>query len=202
MADLVSPNSSTASAAVQYLLWGGVAVGVGAILYFALQGPRENPVGESAPRRKRAILKGRSCKFDMVEGPAVSCKGGMIHDPSGKRWPKRSVLCGPVKKVGPGEMDSEAKSYLGGNHKAAVYVTSDVPRALSKWRYVGDVEQIWYTRTGRRFTGRYYHPFSKSTSIDVMLRGPGRVRLYRLGRYCRLELPRGATLDFRGYVWP
>jgi hypothetical protein len=206
MAALVPDDTSTASAVVQYALWGCVAVGVGAILFFALQGPKENPSGGDSPKpkskRRRAILKGRSCKFDMVQGRAVTCSGGMIHDPTGKRWPRNSVLCGPVRKLGPAEIDGEARDYLGSNHKASVYVTGDVPRELSRWKYIGEVDQIWYTRTGKRYTGRYYHPFSKPTSIDVMLRGSGKVRLYRLGRYCRLELPRGATLNWRGYVWP
>jgi hypothetical protein len=168
----------------------------------------ENPSGgSSGPKKvkKSLINKGRSCRFIMVEGPDVSCGGGMMHDPSGRWWPKNSVLCGPFRKLRaaqPDEGSSQAKHYLGDSHRAVVGVIDTPPKPLSGWTYLGEVDEIRYTRTGRKRPGRYFHPFSKPGALATIIKGKGKARLYRYGRFCRLDLPHGAILDTRGYVWP
>jgi hypothetical protein len=195
------------------ILWAGVAAGLGFLAYTIIAGPkvpRENPSGGSGGSRrsgskKALIAKGRSCLFEMVDGSDVRCSGGMLHDPSGRWWPKKSVLCGPfrqrVRPIDDDEYDGEARHYLGSSHKASIGSIDTPPKGLSGWDYLGEVDRIFYTRTGRKSPGRFQHGFNKS-GFTTFVKGKGRVRLYRRGRYCRLELPRGALLDSRGFVWP
>lgn len=128
----------------------------------------------------------------------------MLHDPSGRAWPARSVLVGPfrgnLRRAAPDEVSPAARHYLGGSHDPKIGSVDTPPKDLGQWTYVGDVERIRYTRTGRKSPGRYQHPFNEG--LMAMIHGRRKVRLYRRGRYYRLELPRGAMLDARGYVWP
>jgi hypothetical protein len=187
------------------LLWGGVAVGLLYLGYTIFKGPKENPVGFGSKRKRSGslIAKGRSCLFEMVDGTDIKCTGGMLHDPSGRWWPARSVLIGPFRaKLRPAtddEFRGEAKQYFGGDYDAQMGVVNTPPKALSGWRYLGQVERIYYTRSGRR-GGRFQHPFNEG--LQSLLYGKKSVRLYRRGRFFRLELPRGAHLDDRGFVHP
>lgn len=190
---------------VNWLLWGIALIGVGALGYFMIKGPGVNPTsGGKGPRGRKLVSKGHSCIFEMVDGRDISTKGGMLHDPSGKTWPSRSVLIGPfrggLRKADPDEVDAAAKHYLGSSHPAKIGMVDTPPKDLTSWTYVGDVENILYTRTGRRRPGRYEHPFNKSWV--TLFTGKKRVKLYRRGRYYRLQLPRGAILDSRGFVVP
>jgi hypothetical protein len=191
------------------ILWAGVAAGLGYLAYTIIAGPKENPTGGGGGRRrgskKALIAKGRSCLFEMVDGSDVRCSGGMLHDPSGRWWPKKSVLCGPFRQrmrpVDDDEYDGDAKHYLGSSHKASIGSIDTPPKPLAGWDYLGEVDRIFYTRTGRKNPGRYQHKFN-GKGFTTLIKGNGRVRLYRRGRYCRLELPRGAILDSRGFLWP
>jgi hypothetical protein len=216
-------------------LWSFVAVGLGVMGWMLWKAPpmwrpHENPSGgskkasgtsssiargtsssiargTSKSARGAPIVKGRACRFEMKDGPDVSCAGAMIHDPSGRHWPKNSVLCGPfrarVRRASDDEYRGAARDYLGTTHQASVGVVQMPPRSLGEWTYVGEVDRIFYTRTGRKRPGRYQHPFFKPTALATLVRGRrGKVRLYRRGQFCRLELPRGAQLDNRGYVYP
>jgi hypothetical protein len=205
----IKPNPPTNWPAI--LLGGLVAVGIGGLFYLMIRGPEmfENPTpGAAGPKRvgkKTLINKGRACSFDLVDGGTVSCQGGMMHDPSGRWWPKNSVLCGPFKKLRaaqPDEGSPQAHHYLGDSHNAMVGVVDTPPRALGSWDFLGEVSEIRYTRTGRKRPGRYFHPFSKPSALATLVKGKGKARLYRRGRFCRLDLPPGAILDTRGYVWP
>lgn len=208
---LAAPESSPTNKIAVAALWGLITVGLGTMAYLIIKGPEENPVrgvrrsptvGRSPP-----IVKGRSTLFEMKDGPNVTCAGGMIHDPSGRAWPRNSVLCGPfrprVRAATPEEYRGWAKDYLGSSHRPMVGIVDVPPRTLSEWTYLGEVERIFYTRTGRKRPGRYQHEFFKSTALATLVRGRhGKVKLYRRGRFVRLELPKGAQLDARGYIYP
>lgn len=206
----IVPAKSTAIAQTQgttnWFLWGLVAVGVGALGYFIIRGPAGmNPTsGGRGPKGKKLVSKGHSCIFELKDGRDVKATGGMMHDPSGRSWPSRSVLIGPfrgnLRRAQPHEVDGAARHYLGNSHPAKIGLVNTPPKALGAWTYVGEVENIIYTRTGRRRPGRYQHPFNKSWV--TIFTGKKRVRLYRRGRYYRLQLPRKAILDSRGYVVP
>jgi hypothetical protein len=206
---LVAPGSSTASTIAQYFFWGVVAAG---LIFAPIPHERDNPrLGSGGPRggskkRKLPIVKGRSCRFEMKEGPDVTCAGAMLHDPTGKAWPARSVLCGPIRrklrKASDAELEGAGRHYFGGSYPARV-VEIDAPnRSMEGWRYLGEVERIYYTRVGRKNGNvRFVHEFNKH-GLTRLVKGTGKVRLYRKGRFVRLELPRGAILDTRGYVFP
>ena len=195
----------------QLLLWGLAAAAAGGLAYWLYtskpRGAKRNPTrGSAGPKRKSGkalINKGRSCLFVMKDGSERSCAGGMMHDPSGKWWPRTSVICGPFQK---GDFDDDvggdARHYLGSTHRTRVGSINLPPRSTSSWQYIGDVEEIFYTRAGRKNPGRYRHPFNKPGALATIVKGKGRVRLYRRGRFYRVDLPRGAILDSRGYVWP
>jgi hypothetical protein len=215
-APIAKPTDSPPTNWAAIALGGLVAVGIGGLFYLMIVGPeafddgRENPTsGGPGPKRKpikRALInKGRACHFIMKEGPDVHCGGGMLHDPSGRWWPKNSILCGPFKKVRAASDDEgspQSTHYLGSSHRASIGVVDTPPRAISDWTYVGEVDEIRYTRMGRKRPGRYFHIFSKPGALATIIKGKGKARLYRHGRFCRLDLPRDAILDSRGLVWP
>lgn len=201
MAD--APTTTTGTNWGANALWGVALFGVGALAVTMFLPDRvfSNPLGTvnlgsgDRPRRKRLIAKGHSCLFEMEDGRDIRVPGGMLHDPSGHAWPSRSVLCGPFQRGSEVEpADGDERAYLGRDPKMGVIDTP--PRELDGWSYVGDVERIYYTRIGNR-ADRYQHGFNES-----FFHHKGRVRLYRRGRYYRLELPRGAVLDARGFVRP
>ena len=208
---VAAPVNGTAVA--KGVLWGLVALGLGFLVVMLWRAPPrmplENPMrGPGGTKKtKRPIVKGRSCRFEMKDGPDVTCVGAMIHDPTGRAWPKNSVLCGPfrarVRRATDDEYRGASRDYLGTTHQAYIGVVDMPPRALGEWDYLGEVDRIFYTRTGKKRPGRYQHPFFKPTALATLIRGRhGKVRLYRRGRFCRLELPRGAMLDSRGFVYP
>lgn len=151
------------------------------------------------------IVKGRSVSFDLVDGGKVDAPAayGMMHDPTGRAWKKNSVLVAPFEKLGD-EVDGDkySRDYLGHTHLTHAGDVKLPPKALSSWTYEGEVERIWYTRTGRKNGGkRFQHAFNKM-GLQRLVRGRGKARLYSLRGVYRLELSRGAVLDSRGYVFP
>ena len=190
-------------------LWGVVALGIGYLGYLIFRGPRENPVAGKAekakPAKRHLIAKGRACRFDMKDGSSISARGGMLHDPSGRYWPRNSILIGPFRprrrKVTDEEYRGSAVDYLGRRHKAYVGSIDTPPKSLAGWTYEGEVETLWYTRGGTKARGRFYHDVN-GHALSTAIKGRGKIRLYRRGRFYRLQLPRGAILDSRGYVWP
>jgi hypothetical protein len=196
-----SSSSSSGSNAAVIALWGAVAVGLGVMGYLIFRGPKENPTGGGGKRLggRALIAKGRGVTFELSNGREIHCSGAMMHDPSGRWWPSRSVLIGPARlRESKVEIEGDAKAYFGrsGGHLGRV---NTPPKPLKDWDYLGEVADIFYTRSGRR-SGFYRHQFN--AGLMSILRGHKKVRLYRRGKFCRLELPRGARLDDRGFVAP
>lgn len=203
-------TSAAVSTGVNWLLWGAVIVGIGALGYFMFApggGVMSNPAGDGdergAKRKKGLIKKGSAVTFGMKSGRDIRARGQMMHDPSGKVWPANSVLVGPlrhnVRAARSDEVTNDAWNYHGST-TMKIGVVNTPPRDMARWTYVGDVDDILYTRPGRRLPGKYQHEFNRG--LGVMMRGTGRVRLYRCGRFYRLQLPKNAILDSRGFVHP
>jgi hypothetical protein len=151
------------------------------------------------------IRKGSRVLFEMTDGSDVIPKAShaMLHDPSGKYWPARSVLVGPIDKGGAtDEAPKAATQYLGRSYRIHEGSCALPPRALGEWEPLGDVECIYYHRHGNKARGRFRHEFNRKTSLHVLFKGKRRVRLYGWGDWCRLELPRDAVVDDRGLVFP
>lgn len=151
------------------------------------------------------IVKGRTVSFDMVDGSEVDApsSAAMMHDATGRYWKRTSVLVGRFAKSSETtDGDKYSRDYLGHSHLTHVGDVALPPRDLSSWQYEGEVERIWYTRTGKKNGGRrFQHQFNKA-GLQRLVRGRGKARLYKCGAWYRLELPQGAQLDSRGYVWP
>lgn len=150
------------------------------------------------------VCKGFAVSFDLTDGTQIDApkRNAMLHDPRGRFWKRTSILIAPFKR-GSNEVegDDDSRDYLGKNHLTRAGDVALPPKELSEWRYLGEVETIWYTRHGSKAKGRYRHHFNKSV-VGRVVKGYGKARLYARGRLYRLELPRGAIADGRGYVWP
>ena len=153
------------------------------------------------------VLKGTDVAFELEDGREIeaSKRYGMLHDETGREWPARSVLVGPFRKGGEaGDPPKRARDYLGRTYtiKQGEAKTEIVPRALWNWDELGQVARIYYLRGGTKAPGRWQHPFNKRSAFAVLVKGPGKVTLYKWGAWYRLQLPRNAILDSRGFVFP
>jgi len=151
------------------------------------------------------ICKGFAVSFDLEDGSKIDAPASfaLLHDPTGRHWKKTSILIAPFHRDGVDvEPSSAAKAYLGSRHSTKQGDVDLPPRPLSAWDYEGDVEQIWYTRHGSKYGGRRFRHRFNSSGLQRLVRGVGRARLYSHGRLYRLELPRGAAVDDRGFLWP
>jgi hypothetical protein len=150
------------------------------------------------------LVKGHSVSFDLPTLEIDARKEhGMMHDPTGRLWKKTSILVGPYwRSKEEADGDGHMRDYFGSSHLIRVGDAKLPPKGLERWRFIGDVEKIWYTRTGKKYGGkRFQHGFNKSL-LGRIVKGKGRARLYQLGEWYRLELPRGAIVDGRGFLWP
>lgn len=205
----------------RWILGGAIAAGIGAMFYLMIRGPealepRHNPVGGLGSNRgrhrgKSLVAKGHSCLFELEDGRDIKTAGGMLHDPTGKAWPKHSVLVGRfrgnLRRAQGSEVSRAARSYLGDDHRVSIGNINTPPKPLAGWQRYGKVERIYYTRTGSKFVTRtdgrrrFQHGFGEWHLVNLF-RGRGSATLYRRDRYWRLELPRNAVLDERGFVFP
>ena len=142
------------------------------------------------------IAKGYAVSFKLVGGRIVRAGRGsaLLNDESGKAWPKCSGLVMRFTKRNEPLKDSNAEAYLMVDPRKGEIDTP--PRALSKWKYVGEVAVVNYTRPEGPHAGPYYHP------IDGAEEGAAKALLYRRGSAYRLELADGCVWNWRGIVRP
>ena len=145
------------------------------------------------------VVKGFRAIFKMEDGQTVRPPAGhaILHDESGKDWPRCAALIAAIKTHpnDPPVSDAAAKSYLGAEPR--VGSTTLPPRALGSWSRVGRIEEFLYTRRRPRdLPGKlqddYYHPIEK---------GVATLFEWRRGIY-RVELGRGCLWNWRGIVRP
>lgn len=150
------------------------------------------------------ICKGLRVRFIMKDGGEVSPRGALLHDPSGKYWPKNSMLVVGFKRGRRRATDDERrgapKEYLGRTHDARVGSVELPPKQLSEWQARGEVATILYVRPGTKAPGRYYHHFGKRR-IEAFFKS-GKARLYQRGSLYRVEMGQGSLADDRGIVFP
>ena len=222
-----SPVSDNFTAVVKWIAIGLVAV-AGAYIVSKVATPllgllparsergarKKNPLrGRAGPKKSRGLIaKATSVRIYLCDDRLIKPRGTMFHDPSGKAWPKSSVIIGPfkpgTKRSSDDDFDGAPRYYLGRGYRARYGTINRPPRAIGAWTFVGDVSrgdpedgEIQYVRRGSRAPGAFYHAFNKR-GLTRLVYGRGRVRLYRYGSFYRLELPRGAVVDDRGFVWP
>lgn len=147
----------------------------------------------------RAI--GYKCDLHVEKGWARP-RGPMLYDPSGKAWPRCSLLflpfqSGPVEKSPP----SDVVDFYGDNYTVHRGHVSLPSRELSSWTRVGQAKEIEYTRPGTRAPGDYGHLFGKRR-WQTLFRKYGLPVLYVSGSAYRLQLGSGCVIDWRGIVGP
>lgn len=156
------------------------------------------------------IAKGNEVSFKLKSGSEIfaSSTYSMLHDPSGQDWPSNSVLIAPFRRGKLEIEDSDAEDYFGASPKGGSIELP--PRSLKEWKPFGPVQRIDYTRRRplglpTEFKGDYRHEFDGTEGAFGFLfhvfEAP-EVLLYKRGRLLRLELPFGAELNSRGYVFP
>ena len=231
LAPLVSdpgPSDNTTS----IVKWGAVALAALAGAYVVSQvvppivrllpnrssNEKKNPLAQSAGHRKSSgkalIAKATAVRLHMADGRLIKPRGTMMHDESGRAWPRNSLIIGPFKPnthgpVPDNRFEGAPRYYLGRGYKARYGTVNLPPRSLRAWKFVGYASrgepedgEIQYVRRGIRAPGGFYHPWNKPMLFGLIQGGKGRVRLYRYGAFYRLEMPRGATVNDRGFVRP
>ncbi len=155
------------------------------------------------------IDKGEDVGFLLEDGREINApkSAGMLHDPTGRAWPKCSLLVMSYRRSSKAADDKQigrdARNYFGRDYEIGVSMIDTPPKALSQWTYVGDVQRVYYWRPGRH-QGSYRHDINKPKGLVKLLflfRGKMKARLYRRGRTYRLELDK-CHLDDRGLVRP
>jgi hypothetical protein len=155
------------------------------------------------------IDRGDEVGFVLEDGRTIDApkRAGMLHDETGKSWAKCSLLVMSYRRstrpATDAEFKSDAKDYFGRHYEACVSTIDTPPRALSEWKYVGDVKKLFYWRPGRH-QGTYKHEINKPRGLTRLLfvfRGKMRAKLYARGRTYRLELDK-CHIDSRGIVRP
>ena len=145
------------------------------------------------------LAKGWAVALTLESGRKVRGAHGaaLLHDESGRDWPKCSGLVMPVRKTKRPLSDSNAKRYFGNEYNVREAVVTLPTQQLSAWDLIGHVTQIDYSRLGQ-YEDDFYHPFSRTGWI---WKSPY-PRLYRLDRKLRLDLGSGCVWNWRGIVTP
>jgi hypothetical protein len=155
------------------------------------------------------IDKGEDVGFVLEGGKKIDApkRAGMLHDPSGRAWPKCSLLVMSYRRSSrqatDDELRGESRDYFGRDYDACVSTIDTPPKAIGEWSFVGDVKRVFYWRPGKH-QGVYKHDINKPhgfVRVLFLFRGKMRAKLYRRGRTYRLELD-NCALDDRGIVRP
>ena len=150
------------------------------------------------------IVKGNRVKFVLKDGTKISASGLMMHDPSGRYWPKNSMLVASFSRGGRLATDKEKsgapREYLGRTHPARIGSVNLPPKPLGDWDYVGELKTILYVRPGRKAPGAFYHHFGQRR-IEAFWKS-GKAHLYRRGSAYRVQMGKGSLADDCGIVYP
>ena len=155
------------------------------------------------------IAKGYEVHFYVGERRiSAPASYGMLHDPSGEDWNSSSVLIAPFSKGRQEIEDGDASSYFGSDPMGGEIDLP--PRDISRWTFLGPVKKIEYSRMRphgmpAKYEGDYFHFFDGSEGmlslLSLFFKAPS-PELFRRGKILRMELPWGADLNERGYIWP
>lgn len=108
-------------------------------------------------------VKGNSVFFRMDDERRIYLPKRLVmaHDPSGRLWPRNSVLFTAVRKDGiPVSMDADQREYFGRGYQAHQGTILDIPpRGLDRWQLLGHAKTIFYDRGGVRAPGFFKHTF-------------------------------------------
>ena len=149
--------------------------------------------------------------FKLKDGRKVWCprRACLLRDDDGKVWPSCSLLIARIDGRGrdatDDEMSGAPKWWLGRDYDARVSMFNTPPRALTSWKLVGEVDQIFYDRFGNKAPGRFHHTFNKARGlwhIVAWIKGKKIVKLFKRDGMYRLELSGGCVVRDLGLIWP
>jgi hypothetical protein len=158
------------------------------------------------------VCLGYDASFELEKGSIkdASRTAALLFDPSGQYWPHCSILVRPfTHEKGKAHHPAFARQWFGkGYHLHRGHV--ELPtRSLERWRSVGRVRRIFYTRGSgddrkAENAGDYEHTFGERGLFEVFTFSGKRdlPELFWLGNVLRLELGRGCVVDRRGFVVP
>lgn len=131
-----------------------------------------------------------------VDGELIRCSRGseILHDESGKDWPKSEVLILPFEKTGKRleRVPHAVRQHFGAEY-APMRGTVKLPPKTG-WREVGVVERIEYARRGH-LADEYEHTFGERSMFSFG--GRRKPTLHRRGEALRIV---GVTWDWTGAV--
>lgn len=195
----------------ELVIWNAAAITKWTIEAEAAEAPRA--LAPAAADRAGAALRclGFDVGFKLRGGRAFDAprSAGLLFDADGVYWPACSLL---VTTFGRGEetddVDASTRAYFG---KGAITRrgTAQLPPAeLEQWTEVGELDTLFYRRTGTRAPGDFKHPFHKPKGllrVVFALKGKAArapVILSRRGAAYRIDMPDGCIVDDRGIVLP
>ena len=146
------------------------------------------------------IAKGFHCRFFLTDPPGGSRRGAiLLHDEDGEAWPYSSGLVVPsFTRSGKPCDDEAARRYYGDDYALKQGRVELPPKDITRWRKIGQVETVWYTRRGDVEPGPYEHEFQGAGLFG----GGDLPMLHSIGPYLRLELGKGSKWNWRGIVKP
>lgn len=165
----------------------------------------ENPDG--SPPSPTLLEKGYVFQLTLLDGDGSDKEKAyqfkrfshiMLHDPSGRQWPKCDVLMmkGQLKP-----QDSQvrrpteaAKDYFGA---VPIFQQSFKipPKDYDGWKEVGQCVEIYYDRVGAT-EDPFHHPFDRS-ALPILYTATIDGK-----KFWRLSTGTGCEINERGYVWP
>ena len=142
-------------------------------------------------------------------GSRIHFKTDGLHDSSDNDWPKLSILFATYEKLDKpynGSSGNEEESWIENPDDIRYGNVELPPKALKRWSSIGAATRIWYTRKGI-YADNYKHSYNGKSSnktplAALMLKEAKPFEgdlpiLYRLGASYRLDLPKGATFNWR-----
>jgi hypothetical protein len=155
------------------------------------------------------LVKGDRVSFVLRDGrhadPPESY--GLMHDvdgPGPQMIPRNVFLVGPFtrgRSAPKGTVSWETRKYMGAKHDVKMGNVNlperDLRFSSEGWTFVGLVRRIYYMRNGY-LRVPMKHDFREHQFIVV----PVSTKLYRLGKWLRLQLPVTCRINERGIISP
>jgi hypothetical protein len=164
-------------------------------------------------RRPHLLCLGRETLIVLVDARELEPPKtyGLLFDPSGKNWPRCSLLIAPYEE-GTREVSPPrglARDYFGDDAKIYRGEVKLPPRKLGAWQPLGEVDALYYDRTGTAHRGYFRHRFYAPRGLYRLLflvkakkRDEHPVIVYEYGEALRIDMPAGCIVDDRGIVMP
>jgi len=155
------------------------------------------------------VCMGRNVVIDLdSESIELPERWGMLYDPSGEFWPKRSILFAQFEQGTDADGSDVGKRYFGRWVEVRRGRVTLPPRNPEMWKRIGQVRQVYYERAGKN-AGYFRHRFNDPRGWvrlvaffkkDVAETPPVLFRC--AGEALKLELSTGCIVDDRGIVLP